>query len=291
VNSASTSIQELLAASINEQGFLLQQRVYEEANRAFGKPGSPWVLSATEVPVEVANGKQTRIDIVLAHSKHAGIHVAIECKRANPKFKAWALFGTEQTIRNTPHDQFYFERFRFDGKVGNGLDHRLICTDADIPVFNYYIESRINPRSNSDSRCSSTETIEEAFNQLTIGQKGLFGKLSDHGGASPVLVIPVVVTTAELYRLDFDVNDVSLSHGTIDVSKITNQTIPFGAVNFRVPGYLSARSAHNSQTAEGIRTELIEFQLRTIFVVQSNSLQNFLLALGNTVLSKDLWER
>src|SRR5262245_19822186 len=86
---------ELVTAAINEHGFLLKQAVRNQVENRLPNAGisqNHWQFVATEYPVTATDGSQTRIDILLNHHRSHGIHVCLECKRHNGRYKKWIFF-------------------------------------------------------------------------------------------------------------------------------------------------------------------------------------------------------
>jgi hypothetical protein len=92
----------MVAAAMNEQGFLFSQKVQETLQ--FPGPGRvsrlPWQFEAREYPVTAFDGEQTRIDLVFRSTEEMGLYACIECKSANPLYKRWIFFDndTSQTL-------------------------------------------------------------------------------------------------------------------------------------------------------------------------------------------------
>lgn len=88
IDSASHFDPQKAADALNEQGFLFTQIVRETIRSGIGgsKQGG-WKLLGTEYPVTAIDGSQTKIDLVLGHTRAANVHICLECKRPNSKFK------------------------------------------------------------------------------------------------------------------------------------------------------------------------------------------------------------
>ena len=98
-------------------------------------------------------------------------------------------------------------------------------------------------------------------------------------GVHPILnfrILPVVATTAELMSADFDAENVSLDRGAIDAKDIKISPRKWLAVNFRINQAISASVPTGLHNKISLAADLTLRQVRTIFVVQSEHIQEFL---------------
>ncbi|EEF63361.1 hypothetical protein [Pedosphaera parvula] len=266
-----------VAAALNEQGFLFQQRVRDAIVQKGHSTGRvPWQLLASEYPVTAADGSQTRVDLVLQNNDFRGAYLCVECKRSDSRFKNWIFFDQGQSIKGTPPENVYLETLRIERRPGPGcaqLEARryLDASKAAMPVFNYYVESATD----RNDRWSATETIEKAFYQVCLGQSGLMGKVIDFEHPNDFRVIPVVVTTAEMFQADFDVDRIPLETGAINDTDLQLKPLDFCAVNYR-PNDNLALKTHVRHRRGDLVADLTFWQLRTVFVVQAKSILKFL---------------
>lgn len=280
---------ELIADALNEQGYLLQLRLLTLVNTAKeGEAFPPWRIDAVEYPVSTANGDQTRIDIVLTHMKFPGIHLAVESKRANPLYKRWVFF--DQTVR--PNSKFFFDiAEQFSKRTGEGMRYvrRLDQRVATTEVYTFYLEALQN-RPNSQKRSSATDAIEDAFRQVTVGQVGLMRKLIRFGDnmvsvpVSPTLVIPVVVTTAQLFVAGFGHDAPPLETAMLHPKDLVLMPKPFVAVNYRLGDDVTEMAGLTSNGPTDIPYDLATQQVRTVFVVHSTHLREFLFWADNKLV-------
>src|SRR4051812_34297767 len=97
--------EEIAAAALNEQGFLLQQVLREKLTNKIQGDGdnqSTWTYVANEYAVTAEDGSQTRIDLVLQHGHGSKIFLCVECKRAHPDYKRWLFFDRSAGMRDKP---------------------------------------------------------------------------------------------------------------------------------------------------------------------------------------------
>ena len=268
--------EEHAAKALNEQGFLFQQRVREEMRLGFEEHRHKWVLEGMEYPVSAANERQTKIDLVLAHGQHRGVHLAVECKRAHPDYKASLFFDTTHLGRSNSTRECLLEAVRLKQrpiKDFNTVTRRIDkYTMGSREAFNYYLECKLG----RDGKSSSTDTIEDAFVQVMLGHSGLMKKLFAMDSHFFARSIPVVLTTAQLFEAKFDVQKVSLREGFIKSSDLELKPLDFAPVHYHAADDLSLAPLTAVFSRPDITSDLTQWQTRTIFVVQASCVVDFL---------------
>ena len=268
------------ADALNEQGFLFQQAIRQTILNSTGNQNGnqqQWKILANEYPVTAADGTETRMDLVLQHTQAVNVHVCLECKRPNPKYKTWLFFD-----RDKP--QLFVEDMRMPSEgMQSPINPALYRQDilslnpvTEIPVFNFYLEA--TAKKNSD-KFSNTETIEKALRQLIAGQTGMMDKIRrfERGGAiSFSRSIPVIVTAAQIFEAQFKSDDVALIDGTIDVSSLDLVPHKFCAVNYHADNSLSIQREYTNYIKSDVLADLNRFQIRTVFIVHSLAINDFL---------------
>jgi len=131
-------------------------------------------------------------------------------------------------------------------------------------------------RSGGDKRVSATEAIEDAFQQVTLGQAGLAHRLKAARALS-FRLLPVVVTTAEVLSAHFATADVSLDRGSIDLKNLKLEPRRWLAVNFRIKDSICEGSGLTTNRTIDLATDLEARQVRTVFVVEAMHIQPFLI--------------
>jgi hypothetical protein len=139
-------------------------------------------------------------------------------------------------------------------------------------IFNSYLEVAID----RNNRAGHTETVETAFLQVMKGHTGMMAKLLSFNEDWLLCSIPIVVTTAELFRVRFHAGNVPLKTGKIEAGDVTVDPIDFCAVNYHPNDELSVKSQFTSMQRESVRSDLMYWQRRTIFVVQGEKVRGFL---------------
>jgi len=275
-----------MAAALNEQGFLFAQML--RSHITFDRPGrgSPqqqWQCLASEYAVTAPDGSQTRIDLVLRHQKHRGNFACVECKRAHPQYKQWIFFDRERGSGGQEAPNIFLESLNATKRPpveGSSALHgmtRSACPSSCL-VFNLYLEVAIDRQ----RKASHTDTMEEAFVQVTRGQAGFMAKQLGFTGEPYLTAIPVVVTTAQLFEARFDEAAVSLDTGMIQPVDLKLTPVDFCAVNYHANDSLAVRSPF-SPPCQSIEDDIAYWQARTVFVVQSNAVSRFLDWLGTHV--------
>jgi hypothetical protein len=277
---AKSTQEEMVAAALNEQGFLFSQVVRQKIRYNIpggGTPQTAWRYVESEYPVTASDGSQTRIDLLLDHRTQKGVHLCLECKRANPLYKQWFFFDAEFGPGGSSPSTIFFETFKVTNRpIRERADakHAIeqLPTRAPCLVFNAYLEVAINRH----NRAGHTETIEDACLQVIKGHTGLMAKLLDFNSTSLYCSVPVIVTTAKLFKVRFDYAHVSLASGTIDASDLNLEELTFCAVNYRPEDRLALNSKFAYGTRDTIESDVTQLQTRTIFVAQSDAILPFL---------------
>lgn len=281
------------AAALNEQGFLFQQRTlgtiqsYEDG---------AWTTAAVEYPISfgLPGSFETKIDAVLEHedSHKWTWHLTLECKRAHKDFKRWIFFDRESQMEGIDGSRIFFQRADLSGSWLRRPDtlppiiHRIdnIVTPADCEVFNFYLEARIN-RAKSPQRTSATQAIEESMRQVGRGLVGLSRDLVSRQQTN-FRILPVIVTTADIYAAEFGLTDVSLDRGMIAPDAISLSPKKWLAVNYRLDGSISRFAELTTNRPKSVSEAMWTRFVRSVFVVRSECLPEFLDWLPENLIAK-----
>jgi len=260
--------------ALNAHGFLFQQRVHDEIENG----DSGWSVEVAEVPVMAQDGTETRIDLLLMSGSNC--YLCVECKRASPEYKAWVFFDDKQLIQKSGTGSLFIETIeqnlcahRTRDKFRHYTQNRK-WDEIGIRVFNYYVECSLG-----NKKRASTEAIEVAFHQVLCGTSGLVEKLVQmHSSDSYTYqVIPIVVTTAELYHAAYAPGDIDIITGTIELDKFKIHPKPYLAVNYHAGEGLGLdRHCFAGDKPDTIVEDLLGRNMRTVFVVQSKKTNDFL---------------
>lgn len=279
---------EIVAIALNEQGYLFQHKIVQvvQSKDEDGNFAHNWCVEAEELPVSLPNGEETRIDLVLRHGPQLSSpwRVVLECKRSARDYKRWVFFGEADRHRGPSPRNYYVEHADIKGPWDHQgeppMIHRVETSNAspDCPVFDYGVEVRID-RPGSGKRASATDAIEDAFQQVSLGQAGLALRLRN-AHALTFRLLPIVVTTAELLSADFSVDRVSLDRGMVEADDLSLKPRPWLAVNYRVNDVICQLSGITTGRTTDLAADLAARQVRTVFVVQAAHVQQFLGWLG-----------
>ena len=275
---------DIVAAALNEQGFLFQHSVIEELSelKNRGSHSHNWMVEAVEVPVSLPTEAETRIDIVLRHyvSQESPWYAVLECKRLAKEYKRWVFFSKTHHTRGPSAGTYYIEHGDLQGSWDHlgvaPMIHRLERRPAPDghEAFDFYLEARLD-WPGSGKTVSATNAIEDAFQQVTLGQAGLALRMR----ATNVLkfrLLPVVVTTAELMGVSYDATRISLEHGRIEPTDLTLESRSWAAVNYRVNDVICQHSRFTTNPSQEIGVDIAARQVRTVFVVQAAHIHEFL---------------
>lgn len=280
---------QIVAGALNEQGYLFHHKVLNVLLPASSPATAnlPWHVEASEVPVSLPSGDETRIDLVLRLGKveNSPWRVVMECKRAAREFKHWVFFGNTTWRRGPSPNTYYIQRADLHSGWNNQgkppLLHRVDTCPAtsDCPVYDYGVEVRLN-RKGSNDKSSATEAIENSFQQVTLGQAGLALRLWSACELN-FRFLPVVVTTANLMSARIPVEKVSLDYGKIEPADLQLEPRNWLAVNFRVNDGVCQQTQITTHARTALAEDLAARQVRTVFVVQSAHIQPFLIWLDS----------
>jgi hypothetical protein len=277
--------EEVVSAALSEQGYLFQHKLVRvlQSTPSSGSPKHEWYVEASEVPVSLPNGDETRVDIVLRHRQsnpENPWHLVVECKRAARDYKRWVFFSDIQYGRGPSPSAYYTEHARLrNGWNCQGepdLMQYLLTNTAtrDCPVFDFGIEARTEPPGR-EKKASATTAIEDSLHQVTMGQTGLANTLR-RAHMTYFHLIPMVVTTAELMSAQFDASKISLNDGKIAPQDLKLEPRKWLAVNYRISDVVSQLSGLDYSRNKSIAQHLGSRQVRTVFVVQAEHIQPFL---------------
>jgi hypothetical protein len=244
--------------SLNIHGVLLQFKIAEiiaTYNRRLS-------LLHTEYPVEISSeGKfsESRIDVlgVLFHRYNAAnIYLIIECKKCNPEFVDWVFFPRiQKIITKTGFDEITILRNRFVYQEANKKFYAVNdFVKKRTSLFELAGDCR-ETRGNYDSVKNNIKTktsnsaISEASYQVTLGTHGFAQEQIKPFLSKPLselpetlskqsFYFPIIVTTANLYKINFELSDINLSNGEIGFDKATLEEKDFIIYEYPISPYL-----------------------------------------------------
>lgn len=207
----------------------------------------------------------------------------MECKRADRSYSHW-LFGAP----GLPFGAALFSALGLEcreTRSDRAYHANRLVTRLHFKVITYGVESWLEVKKGSDRRTSTPQNIENAFGQVLKGVGGFAQEQLDQRYKSRDLFqtffIPVVVTTASLYVAYYESRDVDLSTGKISKDKVhfgaegqTAEEVDWVLVDYGVGENISPKPI--PEAYHGVNpAELQKHKVRSIFVVNSNSIVSF----------------
>lgn len=269
-----------LLEALNEGGAPFQEAVNQKLITSSRKTG--WDPKSYNYPVDV-NGAETKVDIVL---EKGDFIATIECKRVNPSQVAW-LFAApnEKGLRSiqpfiplaSTEDPRRFGMVLSNlggGRIGSNVEAYRCMSWTDV--------SKGKRRRNG--RLGTSQSIEDAIRQTLLGATGIAREqlsIRERFGQGFLIgIVPVVVTTAELYVASYSIDDVNLNTGTLDTSAVEfgpgdqPESVPYLLAEYDVGGSIHPNLLHPDWDSEDL-TKLARLKQRSVFIVNSSNLTRF----------------
>ena len=134
-------------------------------------------------------------------------------------------------------------------------------------------------RKGDASPTKSTAAIEDAATQVSRGTNGLIefflrdpAKLE---GASEIQLLPVILTTADLFISDVDLRKTDLQTGELSSSEVALKPVPWLLYQYRLSPSLKHVTRYTATTAD-LATALEREFLRSIAIVSPSGIERFL---------------
>lgn len=256
-----------------------------------------WTVVSTNYPVEFPppngpwRGKESSLDIWARRDNDlsAVVDVFIECKKANPEFVNWVFFPKHGAPTPVP---FCFTKTINTPSASSsgpwvtqvviqyGTTTAPIASDAR-EVRGDYLSHHHNNKTKT-----SNAAIQDAAYQVALAcralvqeETSLLGKArqSPEHAAPPWLsksYIPVVVTTANLYQVDFSPNCTDLTSGEIDFAKATLNPVKSILYEYALPKHLQFSPQDPLAALKGTGNDT--FSRMHVLVVHADSLADLL---------------
>lgn len=206
--------------SLNTHGHSFAQAlVHRLAQLRRGTTLCPYRFLIAEYPVEI-HGQHTAIDLILENVRVQPNQVVIgECKRVDPKVGRWIFARTPFTrAGDASNSAFVSGAFWATNAPGIKVQertYRVPCADP----YHLGFEQRTNRH--GDGVGHDGKTIEQAVKQVFQGTAGLLQTLGADPDLllryeEPLLLIPVIFTTAEIFVVEDDISTADLASGDLD---------------------------------------------------------------------------
>lgn len=228
----------------------------------------PFTYPSTNGPLL---GKEGRLDILTSTRIDAKyvVDALVECKQADPKFKKWVFFEKkEKTLGVSVINVAKAESNQTLQAVNFSIFLPKLGYDKTAEYFICYDGREL--KNNDINKDHKTQRIEKACLQVSHALRGLineFGKkdsisLKDKNVPGYKLLIPIVITTAELWTYQWDDTNVRLQDGKIEPEKITLTPRKWLLYEYPLVDYLQVHPSLNDKK-------------RIIFIVNSKNIKEF----------------
>jgi hypothetical protein len=281
-----------IAALLNEEGCLLQDKTIHLLKSPTGSQTHGWRFHEADVPVTVTKNYETRVDIVLKRVASCGPEnpccVAMKCKPAALHYESWVFYSNIKPANGLLSNHYYFETAEMTRAFPTEYKHKLtpISVVEECPIYERFIEARIVSQSDRSKR-AMPETINNALHEVTMDQTGLAHKLRGLN-TQMFSLIPVVVTTAKLIITHIDLDKISRSDVKVQPTDLNPETKGWIAINYKI-GDMAAKFFQGkkfpnpNERATSIAQDLASRHVRTVFIVQAEHIQSFLELLGKKI--------
>lgn len=281
------SAAEGLRKTLNRHGHGFQYRILRDAHGVqhnyAGFVGG-WEIAADEVPVHL-RGKDFHIDgiaeLAVAGRSRTRIFAVIECKRADPARARWC-FVNASSVRNLAIvDSFTRPAPSEDRQRLKGAALR----DHRDKIFHLGFDQRVHGETGDGD--GKGKGLDDAVDQVLRGAGGLtrwlFSWIEPQWRA---IVVPVIITSAELFTSDVDLTTADLRRGEVDTVSLTPAKMVL--YNHNVTMSLMPENVDRVLEDSGSRTieqHLAHSSTRTIVIANGEALKDALAAAGSLALS------
>lgn len=278
--------------ALNIHGVFFERRCVDEV------AGTPnWKVLSTNYPVEYPppngpwRGKESSLDIWarLGSDPNAIVDVFIECKKANPDFVNWIFFLKPESQQPTPF--IFAKAINTMNPAGAGQWKSQFVMQrgtTDLSISNDAREVRGDYALNRSGNKTKTSNaaIQEAAYQVALANRAIVHEeisllekacVSSEHTAPPwpsKAYVPIIVTTANLFRIDFSSSNTNLESGEIGLSEATLAPVETILYEYALPKHLQVSPA---QPLEVLKTgDTDTFSRMHILVVHSGALARLL---------------
>ncbi len=273
------NISKSIRARLDQEGHAFQYAVIEAARAALTEAGSSWFLEATEFPV-VSNRHESRIDIILRLGDHP-VFLTIECKRVNRRYSHWCFAKSPYVRKGGRGDRLIYEYYGTD--EDNGRKYSIGRTGRYIDEEAYHVPVVLKGTGEDRPDDKGRRAIDNAAFQACAGAQGLIAHWhrvwSDgYAGGSPYrIVLPVIVTSGEIYTTDVDLSKASLSDGKIGEADVESSEKDWVIYQYHMSPSLRLRAEDPVplETTQ-VSHNLAALFIRSVPIVRASALVRFL---------------
>ncbi len=256
---------------------------------------APWRLHSTQYPVEYPppngplRGKESTLDIrAECRVRDNVLTLIIECKKNNPGFVDWVFF------KKHPATPARFIGYAIDTVPMRPpapapawqIQSSTFSGTTTLPVASEARETRGSYQAYRGHRDEKTKTansaITQAATQVALATRAIVAEELEHtealrqANASPLapfrrqMVLPVIVTTANLRVCEFDPSQIDSRTGEIAYSDVRLEPVPALVYEYPLPRLFQSGPAN---LAAAIQEKLIDVFVRmSILVIHSDAL-------------------
>jgi|GEM_PF-2828294 len=289
--------EEVIKAGLNLTGVFLQRNIFNALrNHGFGARREEPYFRRSQFG-QILEGTA---DIFAAIEIKANLTLSlvIECKRANEKQKHW-VFETRDNEDELPYPFWYYNSSKYFidysyNILFPSLGYRgMKYFDQAIQAFEFK-DVQGKPNVNSPEIALSQNMQEKVYVALRQAQEGLSGLYVSHAAEDlangrnretvrkmdiaqkvnlitkngSILYLPIVVTTANLWTMDYDPSEINRLSGTIPADKLTLTEKKWIHYEFPLPDLLQVEG----MTIDGKDTP----RKSPIFVVNAKAFDEFI---------------
>jgi hypothetical protein len=278
--------------SLNVHGLFFERWCEQRISGTTG-----WSVTSIQYPVEYPpgrgseRGQESALDIRAETLQPDQWTLAVECKKHNPDFTDWLCFPRAE---GAPGQTF---GVRHVENIAVGEPNR--AWTAVSFVQGGHVSAPTAPEARevrgtyqgykkADKTKTTTDSIERAAYQVAVAVQAIADEAVRHNRARGRVTtdrwpdyrqrfLAVIVTTARLFRCQFDPDRVDGATGEIGYDKVALTPVPYFVYNYALRRHLQVRPESLRDTLQ--RDGFGLFVRLPIFVVQSASLVAFLSAL------------
>lgn len=264
--------------AVNSHGHAFQFAVFEAAKSAVQRSRAPWQFVASEFPIQVGTAS-TCIDLLFRHQHHPTMMV-VEAKRMHPEFSRWLFYQAAVTARHQDVNELLFDAVSRDGQVVRVCAHRFSISNFPVYHFSSALKRKKSELAEweSPSSASDRNAPSDAAAQVLLGSAGIiehFLSWQDEGFEGPTQILPVVVTTAELWGCRQSLSETELASGNVEICESSIAKEKWLALNVpRSVGRLPNSEFYEDKAA--IELLLRRVFLRSVFVVNASHFEEFM---------------
>jgi hypothetical protein len=290
--------------ALNIHGGFFEQKIASIVHKCL--PNQLYYITS-EYPVEVSN-EESRLDVLgfvpSSWNPKNGIFFPIECKKHNPEFIDWIFYPKvqEKVIGST--FSYFSHAGLYTVKNEKGFLSKIGMTDKlppEKPVSSDGREVRGNyiNTTNGGKTKTANNSITEASYQVTLATHSLINehlKLNEKQIKENIeyapgnfVFIPIIVTTANLFMLDYCIDNIETSTGEIALDKVKLEPLDLLWYEYPIPPHLQLEIDIKSPDSRTNVYNLRKFDYavrRNILVVNADKFEGalrWLIRFGNLI--------